>query len=99
LRTIESGSGDDTLRVWEAATGECTQTLTGHEAIVECVAWNPAGTRIVSGSWDKTLRIWESRLEEALPMWRAAASRRRVRGKVNTLFQENTFLPPVLTVL
>ena len=51
--------------------------LKGHEDTVFSVAWNPSGTRIVSGAWDYTLRIWESRLEDALPMWRAAAARRK----------------------
>jgi len=71
------------------------QVLERHEDMVFSVAWNPSGTRIVSGSGDKTLRVWESRLEEALPMWRASASRRRV----HTLYQEHIFLPPVLTAL
>ena len=75
---IVSGSRDKTLRIWDAATGTSLQTLKGHEGPVYSVAWNPAGTRIVSGSRDGTTRIWESRLEDALPMWRAVEQRRLV---------------------
>ena len=71
------------LRDWEwghldLARDQSLKTLEGHERWVWSVAWNPAGTRIVSGSEDKTLRIWESRLEDALPMWRAVEQRRLV---------------------
>jgi len=72
---------------------------------VSSVGWNPAGTRIVSASY-KTLRIWESRLEDALPMWRASPRRReiarrrqKVRPRVNALFDEHIFLEPVLAAL
>ncbi|MEE8468368.1 MAG: serine/threonine-protein kinase, partial [Planctomycetota bacterium] len=57
---IVSGSYDQTLRIWDAATGTSLQTLEGHAEGVTSVAWNPQGTRIVSGSWDKTLRIWDA---------------------------------------
>jgi tetratricopeptide (TPR) repeat protein len=63
---IVSGSNDDTLRIWDAATGESLQTLTGHESTVFCAAWNHAGTRIVSGSDDDTLRIWDASTGESL---------------------------------
>ncbi|MEC8513523.1 MAG: serine/threonine-protein kinase [Planctomycetota bacterium] len=73
---IVSGGQDKTLRVWDPVTGECLQTLEGHSSRVTSVTWDPAGTRIASGAADGTLRIWESRLEDALPMWRAASKRR-----------------------
>ncbi|HJM40128.1 MAG TPA: hypothetical protein QGG59_08430, partial [Planctomycetota bacterium] len=45
------------------------------------------------------LRIWESRLEDALPMWQAAANRRRVTPIVSALFRTHIFLEPVLAAL
>ena len=63
------------------------------------VAWNPAGTRIVSGSGDKTLRIWESRLEDAVPFWRAAYIRDELHRWVDLLFDEHILLDPVLAAL
>ncbi len=52
-----SGSHDNTLRVWDVASGQCLQTLCGHEDLITCVAVLPDG-RVVSGSGDGTLRVW-----------------------------------------
>ena len=71
-----SAAADSVLRVWDAETGEPLLALKGHGDRVYSVAWSPDGTRIASGSHDQTLRIWESQLEEAAPMWQAAADRR-----------------------
>jgi WD40 repeat protein len=59
-KRIVSGSEDNTLKVWDAATGQETLTLTGHMGEVTSVAFSPDGTRIVSGSWDKTLKVWDA---------------------------------------
>ena len=79
---IASGSLDSTVRVWDASTSENLQTLEGTEVLegleiaFSTVSWSPSGTRIAAGSADGLVRIWESRLEDALPVWRAAAKRR-----------------------
>ncbi|KAI5121548.1 hypothetical protein M0805_002606 [Coniferiporia weirii] len=60
-RHIVSGSGDDTLRIWDAHTGNPVgNPLTGHSDRVTSVAYSPDGGHIVSGSGDKTLRIWDA---------------------------------------
>ena len=46
---IVSGSEDNTVRVWDAASGEELLVLRGHEGPVYAVAFSPDGTRIVSG--------------------------------------------------
>ena len=56
---IVSGSWNRTVKVWDAATGENTMTLRGHEATVYSVAFSPDGTRIVSGG-GKTINVWDS---------------------------------------
>jgi NB-ARC domain/WD domain, G-beta repeat/APAF-1 helical domain len=58
-RYVVSGSRDNTLRVWEVATGETKRTLQGHTESVSAVAATPDGRYVVSGSWDSTLRVWE----------------------------------------
>ncbi len=58
-KTIVSGGGDKTVRLWDAHTGENIRTLTGHtEAGLE-VAYSPDGGTIVSASRDKTVRLWD----------------------------------------
>jgi WD40 repeat protein len=54
-----SGSWDNTLRLWELATGQCVRTFKGHTMWVDSVAFSPDGRLGLSGSWDKTLRLWE----------------------------------------
>ncbi len=56
-RTVSS-SGDGTVRVWNATTGEAeTGPFTGHTAGVRSVAFSPDGQRIVSGSFDRTISV------------------------------------------
>jgi WD40 repeat protein len=55
---IVSGSRDDTLRVWDVATGKVLIVLEGHAADVNSVAWSRDGMWILSGSWDRTVCMW-----------------------------------------
>ena len=55
---IASGSDDETVRVWNAASGECVETLEGHSDDVRSVAFSLDGSRIASGSDDTTVRVW-----------------------------------------
>ncbi|MCO6426978.1 MAG: WD40 repeat domain-containing protein, partial [Nitrosomonas communis] len=60
-RRIVSGSRDNTVRLWDAESGQpIGQPLLGHEYAVSSVAFSPDGRRIVSGSWDKTVRLWDA---------------------------------------
>jgi WD40 repeat protein len=76
-------------------------TLENYDRWVSSLAWSPDGSRLLGGTRGSNgaLCIWESRLEDALPMWRAEDSRRRVRPLVHSLFEEHSFLEPVLKAL
>jgi WD40 repeat protein len=56
-KTVVSGSGDNTLRVWDLETGNCRATFGGHTASVRGVVVTPDGKTVVSGSDDNTLRV------------------------------------------
>jgi WD40 repeat protein len=52
-------AGDDlVIRLWDPATGDHLQTLTGHRNTVRSLAFNPAGDLLASGSGDGTARLW-----------------------------------------
>ena len=51
--TIATGSGDKTVRLWDAKTGRLINTCTGHIDSVESVAYSPDGKTIATGSYDK----------------------------------------------
>lgn len=55
---LASGSGDKTVRLWSATTGELLHTLTGHSTWVRSVAFSPNGDLLASASNDKTIRLW-----------------------------------------
>jgi WD40 repeat protein len=59
-RRIVAGYNDNTMRVWDAESGQELRSLRGHEGIVKSVAFSPDGWRIVSGSNDKTVRVWDA---------------------------------------
>ena len=58
--TIVSGDMDNTVKVWDAESGDCRQTLQGHSEDVTSVALSTDGRTIVSGSWDNTVKIWDT---------------------------------------
>lgn len=57
---VLSGSLDNTVKLWDAATGRLLRTFGGHSKGVKSVAFSPDGTRLLSGSWDNTLKLWEA---------------------------------------
>ena len=61
-----SGAGDNTVRVWDAASGDELLVLRGHEDWVGAAGFSPDGTRIVSGSGDGAVRVWDTASGEEL---------------------------------
>ncbi|KAJ5531424.1 NACHT nucleoside triphosphatase [Penicillium freii] len=56
---LASASKDNTIRIWDPATGQCASTLEGHSESVDSIAWSQDRSRLASASKDNTVRIWD----------------------------------------
>ncbi len=54
---VVTASGDETVRVWEAASGQKVARM-AHEDEVRAVAFSPDGKWLATGSVDNTARVW-----------------------------------------
>jgi WD40 repeat protein len=58
---IASASLDQTVQIWDAASGKRLLTYTGHQGTwVWTVAWAPSSKQIASGAGDGTAQVWEA---------------------------------------
>ena len=57
-KLLASGGDNNTIMLWDVASGTLTKTLTGHADVVWSVAFSPDGKLLASGSYDKTIKIW-----------------------------------------
>ena len=56
---LASGSRDNTVRLWDGASGAPIATLEGHSGSVQSLSFSPDGCRFASGSEDKTVKLWD----------------------------------------
>ena len=54
-----SSSTDNTLRIWDIATGECLGQMSGHSSLVSSIALSSSGEVCASGSGDASCRLWK----------------------------------------
>ncbi len=55
-----TGSGDRTVRLWDAKTGGLLKTFEGHGKAITSVTFSADATRLYTGSLDETIRIWDT---------------------------------------
>lgn len=58
-KLLASGSADNTIKIWDVATGTELRTLLGHQKEVLSLSFSPDGKILASGSIDRTIRLWE----------------------------------------
>ncbi len=59
-KTLASGAFDNTIRLWDLATGDPKGSpLEGHNDRVTSVAFSPDGKTLASGAFDNTIRLWD----------------------------------------
>ena len=54
INEFSSGSGDNSIKIWNSKTGNCIKTLTGQTNEIRCLQLMPT-SELVSGSTDKTI--------------------------------------------
>ncbi|WP_424094508.1 caspase family protein [Moorena producens] len=57
-KTLASGSGDMTIKLWNLETGKEIHTLKGHDSKVKSVRFSPDAKTLASGSFDNTIKLW-----------------------------------------
>ena len=61
---LMTGSWDGTVKIWNADTGQCVNTLRGHTRGVRCIQFD--SVKLITGSMDNTLKIWSWRTGECI---------------------------------
>src|SRR5262249_11718501 len=69
-RILAAGS-DDSVRLWDVATGQERITLKGHTGEILCLAFAPDGHTLATGSRDGTVRLWRAALEREAKAFRS----------------------------
>ena len=67
---LASAGGDNTVIVWDAATGHAALTLPGHSDTILGVAFSPDGRTLASASQDKTVKNWDATTGLVKPLLR-----------------------------
>src|SRR5690606_3311809 len=60
-RWLASNGFDETLRLWDAKTGVCTQLIPVQTDLINrVVKWSPGGEWLASAGRDRNVRIWDT---------------------------------------
>jgi len=101
-KRIISGSGDNTIKVWDAATGAELMTLRVADD-PSSITISPDGKTIAAGiyDYDNNIKLWESTTPAGgyEPRWNAKSTRKVVDDLVDELYKETGFYSEVIDKL
>jgi WD40 repeat protein len=55
---VTAAENDNTVWVWNTATGQKTLALFSHSGSITGVAFSPDGELLLTGSMDGTIKVW-----------------------------------------
>ena len=59
-KKFATGSWDQSVKLWDAATGAPLHTLVGHTHLTHFAAFRGDGRRVATASWDHTAKVWDA---------------------------------------
>ena len=92
--TLASGSNDDTIRLWDAASGQLKAILKGHMDWISSMSFSPDGATLASGSNDGTVQLWDAdsgQIKDTLEWYRTWISSMSYSPDGTTLAASGTY--------
>ena len=65
-RYLLTGSNDQTVRLWDVASGQQLRLFLGHSNCICSVAFSPDGKYVLTGGDDQTARLWDTQTGQEL---------------------------------
>ena len=59
-KVLVSGGWDNTLKVWDAETGNLLNDFKAHDGSVRCMAFSRDSKMLITGSRDNSIKIWDT---------------------------------------
>jgi WD40 repeat protein/serine/threonine protein kinase len=69
-RLIASVSADNTVRLWDAQTGQEIRQFGGHTDVPHTIDFSPDGRYLITASTDNTIRIWDVQTGQEMNQFR-----------------------------